>query len=704
MADGNTVIDGDDEVDALLVANDLSNNVAEVLEQPNLLVSLEDGVIIQDLQGCIVEVTPAACRLLGIERDRLLGSSISDLAFDLVDSTRAEWAEGALPWTQVISTGHEVRDVVMGINPDSEERRWLLTACRPVEDGGVIAGVRTSIVDVTEVHACSLEVAASARHAELLAEHATDIVVDVGLDNRIRWISRAVEGILGRSPEALLGAAVTALVEPIDLSDLEHQCERSRAGESTPETRYRFQSTDGLETWLAVRTTPVLGRGEVGSMVMSARVCTEEVHARQALEASEERYRLLVENESEVVARADLDGTIEWISPSIVRMAGWRADQVEGRRLAEFVVSNDQAKLALASSRLVSGSPVGFKVRMRTAGGAFRWVSGRSRPLINAGGGITHQVMSIRDVHDEVIVQERLQESEERFRLAMESAPVGIALLDLDRRFIAVNPCLCEMLGREESWMLDHRIPEVLDPDDDMLDLRTRASLLSGHSAETPSERRLVRPDGTRIWVECSSGLLHDAHGDPTSYVSIFVDVSETKATREKLSYQATHDMLTHLLNRQDLFDQARTLLQTNQRSGTSVGVLYLDIDDLKLINDTYGHAAGDHALIGLAERLTDACRTDDIISRIGGDEFVILLPGLHAVVDAERVAAKITNSLQAPLRIDGHHAHVTVSIGIVLADPDEDAEFALRNADHALYRAKVAGRGLAMTYDSNLD
>ncbi len=701
MTDGRTNIGG---AGALLVANDMSNADAGVLNQPDLLVSLEDGVIIQDLQGRIVEVTPAASRMLGMERDQLLGSLITDLALDLVDSCGVGWTPGELPWAQAISSGREVRDVVIGIDPTSDGHRWLSTACRPVEDGGVLAGVRTSFVDITAEHARSQTVSASARYAELLAEHATDIVVDVGLDNRIRWISRAVEGILGRSPEALLGTDVTALVDPIDLSGLKHQCERTRAGATTLETPYRFRSSDDFETWLAVRTTPVLERGEVASMVMSARVCTEEVHGRQALEDSEARYRLLVENETEVVARADLDGMIEWISPSIARMAGWQADQVEGRRIAEFVVSSDQAELALAMSRLVSGSPVSFKVRLRTAGGAFRWVSARSSPLIDADGGITHQVMSIRDVHDEVIVQERLQESEERFRLAMESAPVGIALLDLDRKFIVVNPYLCEMLGRQESWMLDHRIPEILDPDDDVLDLRTRAGLLSGHSAITPHERRLVRPDGTRIWVECSSGLLHDAQGDPTSYVSIFVDVSETKATREKLSYQATHDMLTHLLNRQDMFDRARTLLESNQRSGTSVGVLYLDIDDLKLINDTYGHAAGDHALIGLAERLTDACRTDDIISRIGGDEFVILLPGLHSVVDAERVAAKITNSLQAPLRVDGHHAHVTVSIGVVLAEPDQDAEFALRNADHALYRAKVAGRGLAMTYDSNLD
>jgi diguanylate cyclase (GGDEF)-like protein/PAS domain S-box-containing protein len=326
-------------------------------------------------------------------------------------------------------------------------------------------------------------------------------------------------------------------------------------------------------------------------------------------------------------------------------------------------------------------------------------VSGSARPLLNDEGTNFGAVVDFRDVHAETLAREALAESERRFRLTMESAPVGMAVLDLDRHFLEVNPKLSEMVGCDAEWLLARQMQDILDPVDNDQDLRHRAEVLVSQELAAPWECRIIRADGRTIWVEHSLGLLRDDSGMPLSYVATFVDVTETRAAKERLMFQATHDLLTRLVNRADLFNQAREVMGHVQRTGERVAALYVDVDDLKSINDTFGHAAGDQALVAIARKLTASCRDVDIVSRIGGDEFAILLPGLHSIGDAESVARKILTMCDAPIEIDGSMIKVQVSIGVALAEPNDGAEVTLRHADAALYQAKAAGRGRIVSH-----
>jgi len=213
-------------------------------------------------------------------------------------------------------------------------------------------------------------------------------------------------------------------------------------------------------------------------------------------------------------------------------------------------------------------------------------------------------------------------------------------------------------------------------------------------------ERRFVHADGSIVWAQHSIAVIRDDDWSPTGFVSQWVDISEAVEARRALAYEATHDPLTHVGNRAELYGRIDDLLVRSTPS-TPVGVLFMDVDRLKDINDGEGHAAGDAVLVAVAQRARSTLRTGDLIARVGGDEYVVVVPALRDHVDAARIAAKIMAAVETPLLVDGHHLSVTVSIGVVVVAGDAYADETLRRADAAVYAAKHAGRGRVAYFDT---
>lgn len=283
----------------------------------------------------------------------------------------------------------------------------------------------------------------------------------------------------------------------------------------------------------------------------------------------------------------------------------------------------------------------------------------------------------------------RLRLAEQQFATAFEHASIGMALTDLELQFLQVNRSLGVLLGESAADLLDTRLDAAVDRLD-RTRLQTALRNLTPANPSTRLEVRLRRPDGGLRWGHVSASLLAGVVGVPARIVVQVENITERKRSEAMLSHAAAHDALTDLPNRNLLLARLEAALGR----GEQVGVLFLDLDRFKVVNDGLGHAAGDLLLVQVAIRLRDVMRPDDMVARLGGDEFVVLCRNADDEV-VTAVAGRVLHALSQPVATTGGGEIVVgASIGIAIAGPGDTAELVLRDADTAMYAAKAAGGG----------
>lgn len=424
--------------------------------------------------------------------------------------------------------------------------------------------------------------------------------------------------------------------------------------------------------------------------------------ANAAVAESEQRYRLLAENASDIVWRLDADGVMVWVSPAVESVLGWEPKQLLGTHVRDLVHPDDQGDTASWTAKILEGEvPPPLESRWQAADGSYRWLSLHARRIADSDGSMNGLIVGMRDIHEEVLARAALDRSQNLLRLAIDGAPQGMAVAGLDLSFRQVNPALCTMLGRDQEWMLSHSVRDVVFPEDFEADLAGRSKLRDGAVEKNIQECRWRKSDGSIVWVLHSTGLLRDAQNNPLFYVSHIQDNTEAHKLGAELAFRASHDPLTGLTNRDKLEERIATALNFKQRRGGAAGLLFCDLDYFSSVNSTYGHAAGDEVLRMVAQRMTSVLRADDIVTRIGGDEFVVVLAQVYDMPAAATVAEKLRAAISEPMQIDETHVTTTtMSIGVALADPDIDAHRLLRNADAAMYEAKNAGRNRVVLHN----
>jgi len=287
---------------------------------------------------------------------------------------------------------------------------------------------------------------------------------------------------------------------------------------------------------------------------------------------------------------------------------------------------------------------------------------------------------------------EALRESEARYRGLFDGVPVGLYRSTPEERFLDANPALVEMLGCPDRQTLLRA--SVTDFYVDPADRELWQSLMERGGVVRGFEVRFRRRDGTVIWVRNTARAVHDAGGRVLYYEGSIEDITERKRAEEIIKHMAYHDDLTGLPNRRLFDDRLNLAMAHAERNQQKLAVMLLDLDHFKEVNDTLGHSVGDQLLQAVGERLVNLLRKGDTVARMGGDEFMLLLPEATQVEDAAKVARKLLGAMREPYVFDGHELYITTSIGIVLyPDDGEDGDTLMKNADITMYRAKDQGR-----------
>jgi diguanylate cyclase (GGDEF)-like protein/PAS domain S-box-containing protein len=415
------------------------------------------------------------------------------------------------------------------------------------------------------------------------------------------------------------------------------------------------------------------------------------------LSRTQSEFRRLLDDLPDAVMALDVSGVIETANQRAAELTGRSVEQLVGRPLIGMVGETDRESM---SERWSFDIPLTEPIDDATPE-VFELIDTEGEPhLVEASlhhpasahddtgdtnGGV---VVVLRDVTDRERSTAKLDQARRRFQQAFHSAPTGMALVRLDdSKIVDANQSLADMLLRPLDSLLGIGIREITHPDDLRAAGPQRARLEIGIADTYLLEQRYLRSDGEFVWARTRVSVTED-EGVALAITHI-EDVTEQRHAAERLTYAATHDGLTELPNRAALVDRLDALLAV-ARPG-EVSVLFIDLDNFKVINDSLGHGVGDELLREIAHRLRHVTRDSDSLARFGGDEFVVFVDG---GVEPEIVAERLRRAVQAPAVVDGHELVVTASIGFAVnARAGLTADDLLRDADAAMYRAKASGR-----------
>ncbi|WP_095598054.1 EAL domain-containing protein [Pseudomonas sp. PIC25] len=487
------------------------------------------------------------------------------------------------------------------------------------------------------------------------------------------------------------------------------------------ESILRWRHKDGSWHWFSIREQ-ALSRDEAGRvsrLIGVAKDITEQIEASDSLRESERRYRLLAESISDVIFSTDSELELNYVSPSVQPVLGYSADWVlansfqrlaaNPRQLAELYAMLNRVRGALGDPQRLAE----LRNQLPTQPHLFDCLRADGRkipvelrlvPMWDEHGRFEGMLGVGRDVS-----QQRRAEKELRMAATVFAhSTAAILITDPAGYIVQVNEAFCRITGYDSAEVLD-QLPNLLTADRQQANhLRYIVKQLDQRGS-WEGEIWLKRRTGESYpaWVGITA--VQDGEGDLVSYVCFFSDISERKASEQRIHRLAYYDALTHLPNRTLFQDRLHTALQHAERHDEWVVLMFLDLDRFKPINDSLGHAAGDRMLKDVALRLAACVDEDDTVARMGGDEFTLLLQPRAtregALNRAIHVAEQILASLARPFILEGREFFVTASIGIALGPQDgQELSHLMKNADTAMYHAKERGKNNFQFYQAEMN
>ena len=512
------------------------------------------------------------------------------------------------------------------------------------------------------------------------------------------FVNQAWSDYTGRSLQAEAGTGWLDSVHADDRPGLERAWSEAVGLRRPLEVRYRLRRADGSYGWMQHAAVPMFdASGRLEGYLATCHDITEQRAAELTALAREEQIRMLADNVPVLIAYYGAkDLRCIFANKAYAQMWGWDERTILGRTVEEVIGAEGYRAIAPHIERVRGGESVTYERTIQDAAGAERILEVSLLPQVGERGETLSAVVLIHDITRHRGAERAVRESELRLRKFAEASNQGIVFHE-DGVITDCNDAILRMTGLAHeqlvgSNVIDHVAPERRE--------EALENMRRGH--ERPYESELVLADGSRIPVEFDGREM--PFQGKLYRLSIVRDIRRRKANQARIDYLAHHDLLTGLPNRALLQDRLDFVIGSARRRGVQAALLFIDLDNFKVVTESLGHDAGDALLKVLAERIPRALRSADIVCRHGGDEFVVVLPDLDTDWGPEHVAEKLIAVISEPMALSGQNVSVSPSIGISLFPRDgRSARELIRNADAAMYLAKERGRNNFQFFNERL-
>lgn len=676
---------------------------------PDVLIQLSAGrplLLIVDDQPSNIQVLYA---IFKIDHDVCMATSGADaLAFCLARQPDLILLDVVMPDMDGYAVCRELKNnpltshipviFVTGQNDPLVEARGLDEGgvdfiSKPFHERVVRARVRTHLIlkwQTDELRVKQLEL--RQRQAELEAVHDASPLALFHIDiwGGCTYVNRAYEQMSGMVEGAALGLGWRRQMDPDEVALLLATCSGLTNAQQHYDGTHRFRHIDGGTVVAQVRVAPIVIDDVVTGYVGTAEDVTERRAADAALAANEKRLRVLTDGIPALICYIGIEEQFQFCNIHYERLLGLHPEKILGKTLLQVYGDDAYAEMAPHVAAVLAGNSVSYERSLRIDEREW-YLQSEYVPDLGQDGQVLGFYAMVTDVTQRRVAEKNLAAGERRLRTITDNLPVAISYMDTSQRFHFANPTLYAWTGTTPETVLGKSLLEVMGPD---LYEERRVHLeraLAGERVDFTTTSTMVGQEH-----HLQSIYLPDmaADGQVKGVYTLSNDITVLKKTEHDLRRLAREDSLTGLPNRAHLYDALNVVLTRNRRRGGAIAVLFLDIDHFKLVNDRFGHAIGDLVLQEFATRLTKSVRTTDLVARLAGDEFVIILEGLGATQEAHRIAEKILQLVGKPWLLNGEKLDITTSIGIAFDEAclRSGAEL-LSDADAALYEAKSAGR-----------
>ena len=464
---------------------------------------------------------------------------------------------------------------------------------------------------------------------------------------------------------------------------------------------------DGTRRYIRMSAVPVFeDRSRFQGYRGIGKDFTERKQALDALIQSEERYRTILDNTREGYFEADLEGNFTFVNDAECHDLGYTREELIGMNYKQYTDETEAKKLFELSLEIfrtgeqINGFDGEFIKKDGTKG--FNQVS-FSLIKNQEGQPVGFRGLS-RDITERKKMEETIRQSEERYRTIIEEMEEWYFEADLSGNIIFFNEVFARGLGYSKDSLtgLNFRSFIKKEDSDSIYELYNQVFKTGQPARNFPYE--FIQPDGTVISAEFSIFPKRDGAGLIVGFRGVGHDITERKLAEKRIQYLATHDALTDLPNRLMFSQLLNHTIQSARRFKRQFALFFIDLDRFKVINDTLGHEAGDQLLQEIAKTFKRVLREIDVIARMGGDEFVILIEEVSDLTDVTVVAQRILSAAMKPLVLMGQECRITASIGISMYPKDaQDEQSLMKNADLAMYLAKEEGKNNYQFYSPKM-